>query len=170
MIDNEKRLAHSTINHFKSKKIWMLCPKHCINCIVAFSVWQMPFYFTLTMFRVLSISIAIVALQWICSLVFPVLLLTIIVIGYKKTSRGKDFLTRGLISALTTGMLWLILVANCDSRTEVVIKTLLQIKENWMVDICSSPNSLLSLLFQLIIGFALNGSSKSTGWQWILCS
>ena len=76
-----------------------------IALIVAFSVWQMPFYFTLTMFRVLSISIAIVALQWRCFLVYLVLLLTIIVIGYKKTSRGKDFLTRGLISALTTGML-----------------------------------------------------------------
>ena len=65
----------------------------------------MPFYFTLTMFRVLSISIAIEALQWICFLIYPVLLLTIIVIGYRKTSRGKDFLTRGPISALTTGML-----------------------------------------------------------------
>jgi len=66
------------------------------------SVWQMPFYIILTTFRVLSISIAVVALQWICCLIYPVLFLTIIIIGYKKTSNGKDFLTRGLISTLTT--------------------------------------------------------------------
>ena len=65
----------------------------------------MPFYIILTTFRVLSISIAVVALQWICLLIYPVLFLTIIIIGYKKTSNGKDFLTRGLISGLTTGML-----------------------------------------------------------------
>ena len=64
----------------------------------------MPFYIILTTFRVLTISIAVVALQWICCLIYPVLFLTITIIGYKKTSDGKDFLTRGLISTLTTGM------------------------------------------------------------------
>ena len=63
----------------------------------------MPFYVFLTAFRVLSISIAVHALQWGCLLIYPVLILAIIVIGYKKTSKGEDFWARGLISALSTG-------------------------------------------------------------------
>ena len=73
------------------------------NSNASFSVWQMPFYIILTTFRVLSISIAIVALQWICLPIYLVLIVTIVIIGYKKTSKEEDFLTRGLVSAFTTG-------------------------------------------------------------------
>ena len=74
-------------------------------CEFCFSALQMPFYIVLTTFRVLTISIAIVTLQEKCLLIYPALIVTIIIIGYKKTSKGKDFMTRGLISPLTTGTL-----------------------------------------------------------------
>ena len=64
---------------------------------------QMPFYVILTIFRVLSISLAIVTLGYVCIPLYAILLLLIIIIGYIRTSKDADFVVRGLRSAVTTG-------------------------------------------------------------------
>ena len=65
----------------------------------------MPLYLFLTIFRALSISLFIVTLPvpfiWIP--VYTFLVLVIICIGYHWTSQEKDFITRGLKSAFTSG-------------------------------------------------------------------
>ena len=63
----------------------------------------MLFYISLTTFRMLSISFAIVTLGYIAIPLYVFLLLGIIIIGYLKTSKDADFIVRGLVSALTTG-------------------------------------------------------------------
>ena len=63
----------------------------------------MPFYFFLTTFRVLSISLIIVALPYTCMVLYPLFLLGIVVLGYTKTSKEEGFLVRGLRSMVTTG-------------------------------------------------------------------
>ena len=63
----------------------------------------MLFYISLTTFRMLSISFAIVTLGYIVIPLYVFLLLGIIIIGYLKTSKDADFIVRGLVSALTTG-------------------------------------------------------------------
>ena len=70
-----------------------------------FSAKLMPWYTFLIVFRVLSISLVIVALPptiWIPT--YALLLLGIIFIGYWKTKRDWDFITRGLKSAFTSGL------------------------------------------------------------------
>ena len=70
-----------------------------------FSAKLMPWYTFLIVFRVLSISLVIVGLPttiWIP--IYALLLLGIIFIGYWKTKRDWDFITRGLKSAFTSGL------------------------------------------------------------------
>ena len=64
----------------------------------------MPFYTILTIFRVLSISLAIVTLGYVSIPLYATLLLLIIIIGYNNTSKNADFFVRGLRSAVTTGI------------------------------------------------------------------
>ena len=64
----------------------------------------MPFYATLTIFRVLSISLAIVTLGYVSIPLYATLLILIIIIGYNNTSKNADFFVRGLRSAVTTGI------------------------------------------------------------------
>ena len=66
----------------------------------------MPLYLFLTIFRALSISLVIVTLPvpFIWVPVYTFLLLVIICIGYHWTSQEKDFITRGLKSAFTSGL------------------------------------------------------------------
>ena len=68
-----------------------------------FPAEQMLFYVSLTTFRMLSISFAIITLGYIAIPLYVFLLLGITVIGYVNTSKDGDFIVRGLISALTTG-------------------------------------------------------------------
>ena len=70
-----------------------------------FSAKLMPWYTFLIVFRVLSISLVIVAVPttiWIP--IYALLLLGIIFIGYWKTKRDWDFITRGFKSAFTSGL------------------------------------------------------------------
>ena len=70
-----------------------------------FSAKLMPWYTFLIVFRVLSISLVIVALPTIIWIpIYALLLLGIIFIGYWKTKRDWDFITRGLKSAFTSGL------------------------------------------------------------------
>ena len=64
----------------------------------------MPFYTILTIFRVLSISLAIVTLGYVSIPLYATLLILIIIIGYNNTSKNADFFVRGLRSAVTTGI------------------------------------------------------------------
>ena len=68
-----------------------------------FSGKQMPFYFFLTTFRVLSISLIVVALPYTSMVFYPLFLLGIVILGYTKTSKEEGFLVRGLRSTVTTG-------------------------------------------------------------------
>ena len=70
---------------------------------IDFSGKEMPFYFFLTTFRVLSISLIIVALPYTWIVLYPLFLLGIVVLGYTKTSKEEGFLVRGLRSMVTTG-------------------------------------------------------------------
>ena len=64
----------------------------------------MAFYISLTTFRVLTLAFAIVSLDAFVSVpLFGLLLLGIIIIGYKKTTKEGDFIVRGLRSLVTTG-------------------------------------------------------------------
>jgi hypothetical protein len=63
----------------------------------------MPFYILLATFRVLSMTIVISTFKYYSIVFYALAILLIIIIGYLKTSKGKDFLTRGLRSAVTTG-------------------------------------------------------------------
>ena len=82
-----------------------------ITCILAvrscfiFSVSaaELPFYTSLTTFRVLSMSCVITSFGFISIPVYGVLILMIVIIGYMMTSKENDFLVRGLKSAITTG-------------------------------------------------------------------
>ena len=66
----------------------------------------MAFYISLTTFRVLTLAFAIVSLDAFVSVpLFGLLLLGIIIIGYKKTTKEGDFIVRGLRSLVTTGKL-----------------------------------------------------------------
>ena len=66
----------------------------------------MAFYISLTTFRVLTLAFAIVSLDAFVSIpLFGLLLLGIIIIGYKKTTKEGDFIVRGLRSLVTTGKL-----------------------------------------------------------------
>ena len=64
----------------------------------------MPFYTILTIFRVLSISLAIVTLGYVSIPLYATLLLLIIIVGYNNTSKNADFFVRGLRFAVTTGI------------------------------------------------------------------
>ena len=64
----------------------------------------MPFYAILTIFRVLSISFAILTLGYLSIPLYAILLLLIVIIGYNNTSKNADFIVRGLRSAVTTGI------------------------------------------------------------------
>ena len=64
----------------------------------------MPFYTILPIFRVLSISLAIVTLGYVSIPLYATLLILIIIIGYNNTSKNADFFVRGLRSAVTTGI------------------------------------------------------------------
>ena len=83
-----------------------------ITCILAvrscfiFSVSaaELPFYTSSTTFRVLSMSCVITSFEFISIPVYGVLILMIVIIGYMMTSKEKDFLVRGLKSAITTGI------------------------------------------------------------------
>ena len=66
---------------------------------------MMPWYALLTIFRVLSISLVIIALPFIWIPIYAFLVLVIICIGFWRTKRNRDFITRGLKSAFTTGFL-----------------------------------------------------------------
>ena len=68
-----------------------------------FSAGELPFYTSLTTFRVLSISCVITSFGFASIPVYGVLILIIVIIGYMMTSKEKDFLVRGLKSAITTG-------------------------------------------------------------------
>ena len=70
----------------------------------------MLFYISLTTFRVLTLAFAIVSLDafdkgFVSIPLFGVLLLGIIIIGYKKTTKEGEFFVRGLRSLVTTGKL-----------------------------------------------------------------
>ena len=78
---------------------------HSLSFNSMFSAKLMPWYTFLIVFRVLSISLVIVALPptiWIP--IYALLLLGIIFIGYWKTKRDWDFIARGLKSAFTSGL------------------------------------------------------------------
>ena len=70
---------------------------------VDFSGKQMPFYFFLTTFRVLSISLVIVSLPYTFLILYPLFVLGIVILGYLKTSKQDGFLVRGMRSMVTTG-------------------------------------------------------------------
>merc|ERR550532_1415201 len=67
-----------------------------------FSGKQMPFYFFLTTFRVLSISLAIVSLPYTIIFLYPLFILGIVILGYLKASKEEGFLVRGMRSLVTT--------------------------------------------------------------------
>ena len=64
---------------------------------------QMPFYFFLTNFRVLSISLVIVSLPYTFIFLYPLFILGIVILGYLKASKEEGFLVRGMRSVVTTG-------------------------------------------------------------------
>ena len=63
----------------------------------------MPLYFSLTTFRVLSLSLVIVSLPYTCIILYPLFVLGIIILGYTKAVKEEGFLVRGLRSTVTTG-------------------------------------------------------------------
>ena len=63
----------------------------------------MPFYFALTTFRVLSLSLIIVSLPYIFIFLYALLVLGIVILGFKKVSNEEGFIARGLRSIVTTG-------------------------------------------------------------------
>ena len=65
---------------------------------------MMPWFALLTTFRVLTISLVIVALPIIWIPIYAFLVLIIICIGYWRTKRNRDFSTRGLTSVFTSGL------------------------------------------------------------------
>ena len=69
------------------------------------SAAELPFYTTLTVFRVLSISFVITSFGYASIPIYGVLVLGIVIIGYMKTSKDEDFVVRGSRSAITTGCL-----------------------------------------------------------------
>ena len=64
---------------------------------------QMPFYFALTTFRVLSISLIIVSLPYTFIFLYALAILGIIILGFLMVSNEEGFLARGLRSVVTTG-------------------------------------------------------------------
>ena len=76
---------------------------------------MMPWFALLTIFRVLSISLVIVALPLLWIPIYASLLLVIICVGYYRTKRKGDFITRGLKSAFTSGFssILIILIKFC---------------------------------------------------------
>ena len=66
----------------------------------------MAFYVCLTLFRVLTISIVIIAFGYFAIPIYGALFLGIIIIGYNFTSQEGDFIVRGLRSSVTTGSVW----------------------------------------------------------------
>ena len=93
----------------------------------------MPFYTSLTVFRVLSIGFVITSFGYASLPIYGVLVLGIVIIGYMKTSKEEDFVVRGLRSAITTGK---------NVSCYIVFQT---------------------ILCQLMSATKLNASSKSTG-------
>ena len=69
------------------------------------SAAELPFYTSLTVFRVLTMSYAVTSLGYASLPVYGVLVLGIVIIGYMKTSKEEDFVVRGFRSAITTGCL-----------------------------------------------------------------
>ena len=63
----------------------------------------MPFYFALTTFRVLSLSLIIVSLPYIFIFLYALLVLGIVILGFKKVSNEEGFIARGFRSIVTTG-------------------------------------------------------------------
>ena len=67
------------------------------------SAAELPFYTSLTVFRVLSIGFVITSFGYASLPIYGVLVLAIVIIGYMKTSKDEDFVVRGFRSAITTG-------------------------------------------------------------------
>ena len=67
------------------------------------SAAELPFYTSLTVFRVLSIGFVITSFGYRSIPIYGVLVLAIVIIGYMKTSKDEDFVVRGFRSAITTG-------------------------------------------------------------------
>ena len=116
----------------------------------------MAFYISLTTFRVLTLVFAIVSLDAFVSIpLFGLLLLGIIIIGYKKTTKEGDFIVRGLRSLVTTGKLNLNCLFYINTESEWGFNN--KHFNNKMKPICT-------LHFQWMCATTTKGSSKSTGW------
>ena len=96
----------------------------------------MQFYICMTFFRVLSLFFIVVAFGYYAIALYALLLLVVVILGYFKTSKGADFVVRGLRSTVTTGKL-----KRCIFVEQAVI----------------------IMLFQLITVMKQNGSTSCSG-------